>query len=186
MGTVVCIPACHKTPVDPVVSELRHMLGDETIVRMKVIHVPYSVTSYAAIQPFQMREDGLDISRDTVPGPFESLSRALQQVTATPAHHPPEIIEGRSTVHTDDGDVLYPLDVRWSCILYDRSNKEIGSIFLGFPGVPAWWGHARIGILNGKLLILNRTLRSWFEDNFLKLFDERLAFPPTPSPTPRS
>lgn len=177
----ISLCGCQKTPLDPVTSRLRDLLRDGTIVRMKVVHVPYATSSFAAIQPYQMHEDGLDISRDTVPGPFETLQAALEKATAIPLHRPPNFIHGTSTV-TVDGQVCYPVDVRWSCILYDKDNKEVGSIFLGRR---LWWGQGKVGIMGDKLFVLNRSLISWFEDNFFKLFGERVTLPPTPSPTPR-
>jgi len=179
---VLCVLGCHRASLDdPAMGQLIRLLNDGTIVRMEVVHVPYSLTSYAAIQPYQMRTGGLEISRDTVPGPFQSLSQALhQEATATAVHHPPDFIDGKSTVVLE-GEPRYPVDVRWSCILYDNGNREIGSIFLGKR---YWWGSGKMGIVNGRLLNLNGALALWFEGSFLTLFNEQLAVPPTASTIP--
>ncbi len=169
---------CHDNALEPVVDTLQRSLKDGTVIRMRVNHVPYFTIS-GPIQPYQMHDGGLEISSDTVPGPFESLSRALQEVTATPVHHPPDVIHGQSTIRWE-GQINFPVDVRWSCILYDKNGNEIGSIFLGRR---SWWGNGNMGIVNGKLLNLNGVLSSWFEDNFLKLFDERFPVPESPSPS---
>ena len=120
------------------------------IVKMKITHAAYSLDPFVRIGPNQMRGAGLEIKRKEIQGPFETLAKALTQTMATPTDYPP--------------------DIRWGCLLYDEKENEVGSIFVGQYH---WFNLHRLAIVNGKQLLINGSLESWFEENFLNLFNDR-------------